>query len=107
MNYIDENDQTTMLVLYAKCKHKDCNIYVFRFLRDTVNKYSLKIRSMKVGSHHGVFHGNYLTGFKRSSVQEELCHKTATIVRKNTILKANPEIIKAENLTNVHSVKAI
>lgn len=107
MNYIDENDKTTVLVLYAKCKHEYYNKYVFRFLRDTANKYSLEIRSVKVGSHHGLFHGIYLTGFKRSSVQEELCHKTPTMVRRDTILKANSEIIKAGNLTNVHSVKAL
>lgn len=97
-------------VFYARCKHEDCNNYVFRFLVDPNNTvYTLQLLSTKIGSNHkpGVFHALSLTGLRRQAIKEELSHKTAAMVRRDAILKADPEMLAAGNLSNIYSKNAL
>jgi len=97
-------------VFYARCKHEDCNHYVFRFSVDTDNtRYTLQLLSTKIGSNHKpeVFHAPSLTGLRRQSIKEELTHKSAAMVRRDAILKADPKMLAAGNLSNIYSKNAL
>ncbi|KAL5239358.1 hypothetical protein ACI65C_006768 [Semiaphis heraclei] len=71
--------------------------------------YTLQLLSTKIGSNHkpGVFHATSLTGLRRQAIKEELSHKTAAMVRRDAILKADPEMLAAGNLSNIYSINAL
>ncbi|KAF0707499.1 Uncharacterized protein FWK35_00034381, partial [Aphis craccivora] len=55
----------------------------------------------------GIFHVTSLTGLRRQAIKDELSHKTAAMVRRDAILKADPKMLVPGNLSKIYSINAL